>query len=116
MLDKRLASCLASNVKCFAFRYESLLKTIRGNNIYRFVKQLFAFSSGDLTNGSEAVGLVRCGFFNRMLADHIELLSHLVAVIALEVVIERFVVTCDRATDAGSMGSEEGTNLRAVLL
>ena len=52
-----------------------------------------------------------CLFLYRMFRLHIQLLSHLVAIIGKEVVIEGLLVTSNRTSDASGMGCEDGTNL-----
>ena len=60
--------------------------------------------------------MVRRLFLHGVLGHHIQLLRHLVAVIALEIVIERLAVTGYRTTDTGSMGGEKRGDLRTMIL
>ena len=57
-----------------------------------------------------------CSFlFSGVLADHIQFSCHLVTLEGIEAVVQRFVITRDRAADTGSMGGEECTNSRAMF-
>ena len=53
-----------------------------------------------------------CLLFNGMFALHIQLPRHLVTVICEEIVIERFVVACNRASDTGGMSCKDGAYFR----
>ena len=55
-------------------------------------------------------------FLHGVLADHIQFVRHLIAVIALEIVVEGFAIAGDRSTDTGGVGGEECCYLRAVVL
>ena len=51
-----------------------------------------------------------------MLRLHIELASHLVAIIGKEIVVERLHITSYRATNARGMSGEDSTNLRQLVV
>ena len=51
-----------------------------------------------------------------MLAFHVKFLRHLVAIIGKEIVVKRFVVTCNTTTDAGCMSSKHCCHLREMLV
>ncbi len=52
-----------------------------------------------------------CLFFNRVFRLHIQFLSHLIAVIGKQIVIQRLMITCNRPTDGSSMGRKNSRHL-----
>ena len=50
------------------------------------------------------------GFLKRMFRLHVQLRGHLVAVVAFQIVIQRFVIEADAASDTGGMCGEDCGN------
>ena len=95
--------------------HKALFEAVRGHYIHRFVQQLLTLASRQVAHRSEAVTQVGCFLLSRVLADHIQFLSHLVALEGIKAVVEGFVVTGYTATYAGSVGGEECTDSRTML-
>ncbi len=51
-------------------------------------------------------------FFYRMLALHVQFPRHLVTVIGKEIIIEGFVVACNRASNTGGMSCKDSAYFR----
>ena len=96
--------------------HEIILKTIWQHHVDRLVQQLLAFVGSYLAHRRKAVSIVSRLFFYRVFALHVQLLSHLVAIIGKEIVVEWFVVACYRASYARSVSSEYGSNTWNILL
>ena len=108
-------SLSAFDFEVFSFRHISRFETIGRNDIHRFVQELFTLAGCDVTYGSEAVCPMGCLFLHRVLRHHIQFLRHLVSIVVLEIVIQRFAVSCDRTTDTRGMRSEQRRYLRTAV-
>ena len=102
-------------VKGFAFGHIGGFEAVGRLYVHFLVEQLCALAGGDVADRGETIGGMRRLLLDRMLGNHIQLLRHLVAVIAFEIVVQRFPVSGDGTSDAGGVGGEKRCNLRAVV-
>ena len=109
----RLGSFL---IKILALRHIGRFKTVRRHDIYRFIQQLLALPRRDITHRCEAVCPMRRLFLHRMLGHHIQFVRHLISVVSLEIIVQRFTVSCYRTTDTRCMSREQGSDLRTMVL
>ena len=72
--------------------------------------------SRDVAYRSEAVYVVRCLLFYRVLALHVEFAGHLVAIVALKIFIQGLVVAGYAAAYARGMRRKHRGDSRKVLL
>ena len=115
-LEYALAGFAAAfGVFCFC-GYEFGLESVRRHHIWLAAKELGCFGGGYVAHCSEAVGIPCCRFLQRVLAFHVQLLGHLVAVVVGELVVQRFAVSADTPSDACGMGCEHSGHLRHVGL
>ena len=85
--QQRLACLGTTLVEGLTHGYEVGFKAIRGNDVHRFVQQLGTLACRDLAHRREAVGPVGSLFLYGVLADHIQFLGHLIAVVTREIVV-----------------------------
>ena len=114
-LRQCLAGCSTVRAKCLPFRHEVRLKPIRRNDVHGLIQQLLALPRRQVAHRREAVGEMCRLLLRRVLAHHVQFLRHLVAVVVLEIVIQRLAVTRDRPPDGGSMRGEERAYLRTEI-
>ena len=115
-MEQVLTGLAALGVEGSALRDKVILETIHQDNVCLLVEQLLALGIGNLAHGSEAIHIVCRLLLDGVLRLHVELAGHLVAVVSEEIIIERFVVASDGATNRRGMRSENGGNLRYTLL
>ena len=80
------------------------------------LKQLFAFNSRYIAYSCKTISLMRRYLFKRVLGLHVKLTRHLVAVIALHIVIQRLSVSADAASYTCGMGGEYCGHMRKLPL
>ena len=115
-VKQTLAGCGTLLVECLALWHEVVFEAIRQHYVHRLVHKLLAFCGCYIAHGCEAVYVERCLLLNRVFALHVQLGSHLVAVICLKVFVERLVVAGNTASDTCSMCGEDGRNLRHAVV
>ena len=75
------------------------------------VEEFHTLAGGDIAHGGEAVNVVSRLSLYGVLALHVQLIGHLVAVIGKEIVVERLVVAGNGTTDARGMSCKDCSNL-----
>ena len=96
--------------------HEVRLKAIRRHDIRLLIEQLLTFTSRNVAHGREAIHMVRGLLLHGMLRLHVQLASHLIAVVAIHIGIQRLVIAGDRATNRGCMRSEDRRDRGDMLL
>ena len=96
--------------------HEVGLETVGKHDVGGLVEQLGALAGGEVADGGEAVGTVGGLFLDAVLGLHVELGGHLVAMVAVEVLIEQLVVAGYGAAYAGGVGGEKGGHAGQVVL
>ncbi len=114
--EQLLARRLALAGERRALRHEVVLEPVGQHHVDRLVEQLFALAGGDLAHRGEAVDVFRRLALYGVLALHVELGGHLVAVVSLEIVVEGLVVAGYAAAYARGVGGEDGGYLGHVLM
>ena len=99
-----------------AIGHKVVFKSIGQNRIYGLVQQLLALQSGNVAHRSEAVNIVGSTQFDGMFGLHIEFISHLIAIVGVEILIERLVVSGDASTYTCGMGGEYSGYLGHLVL
>src|SRR5574344_332343 len=74
------------------------------------------FLTSDFAHCGEALYIPSSLFFHGMLCFHIQFLGHLIPIIGIEIVIERFVVGCNGTTDSRSMSGKDCCHLWHKML
>ena len=115
-VEQTLACSLALAVESLALRYEVVLKSVRQNHINRLVEQFGTFTCCNFAYCSKTIYVGSCLLLDRLLALHIKLLGHLVAVVSFKIFIKWLVVACDASSDACSMCSKDCGNLRQTVV
>ena len=113
--EKGFAGTFARSGEGIASGYEVVLEAVGRDDVHGLVEELFALARGEVADGGEAVAIVRGSLFGGVLADHIEFSRHLVAVVAIEIVVQRLAIARDGASDARGVCGEERADARAVL-
>ena len=114
--EDQLACFLALLVKLALGWHKRVVETVGQHHVYGFVEQLSTLAGCDVAHGGEAVDILGCLLLYRLLALHVKLLRHLVAVVACEIFVERLVVACDASADACGMGCEHRGDLRQTVV
>ena len=100
----------------FAYRNKVRLKSVGRDYIRLFVKQLLALACSQVAHRSEAVGIV-CGLLlGGVLADHVQLVSHLIAVIVIELIVQRLMVAGYRTAYTCGVRREQRADLGTMIL
>ena len=115
-VEQTTACCRALTVELLALRHKVVLEAIGKYHVNGLVQQFGTLAGCDVTNGGETVDVSSCLLLDGLLALHVELVSHLVAVICLEIVVERLVVAGDATTDACCVSGEDGCHLRQAVV
>ena len=79
-------------------------------------QQLLTFLGRDLAHRGKSIGSMGSRFFKRVLGLHVQFFCHLVAVIALHIIIQRFAIATDAASYTCSMCGEDSSDIGQVGL
>ena len=109
-VEQSLACRLACGGIFCATGHIVLLKSV-GCHHWPALEQLLALTRRDVAHGGEHVGLVGSAFLERVLRLHVQLLRHLVAIVACHVVVEGLAVAADAAPNAGGVGGKHRCHL-----
>ena len=96
-VQHHLAGLLAFGSEGCTLGHEVVLETVDRDDIGLLLEQLCALTVGNLTYRGEAVDTMGSLLLDRVLRLHIELIGHLVAIVALHIVVEGLHVAGDRA-------------------
>ena len=77
-----------------------------GGHVRAAFQELCGLVGGDAADGGELVGSMGGGALNRVLGLHVQLAGHLIAVVGMQIVVQRLAVGAYAASYAGGMGSE----------
>ena len=115
-IEQTLSCLLTFLCKGTCFRYKTIVKSIRQNEIYRFIEQFLALVGSNITHCCETINILSSLLFYRMLALHIEFLRHLITIIGKKIIIKRLIITGNTTTDTCSMRGEHSSHLRKMLV
>ena len=115
-VENALAGCFACLGKGCSFGDKVSFETVGEYGVAFLVEEFLAFAACDLAYGGKAVYEAGCLALKAVFGFDVELLRHLCAVVAPEVVVEGLAVAGYAAAYGGGVGGEDGGYLGDVLL
>ena len=115
-LENALTRLSAFAGESCSLRHEVQFETIGKHHVSRFVEELRALFVCEVRHRGEAMSAMCTLFLDAVFCFHREFASHLVAIVAIEIGIQQFVVARNGASDARGVSGEDGAHFGAVVL